>query len=243
MLNSEGYSMTLRELEAQFPDLLPYTKTMPADIRSRCTIRSHLAGSIIHQKNMELDYFAIVATGENRVINEFENGNIYMIETNKPIDFFGEVTILAGMPCTSVTIEAVTDTIAAYISRKDAERWLSQDINILTLVSKHVAYKLYRSSYRNGTTLFYPPSFLLLDYLVKHGAANGMEGPRPPKLLVIDRTRQRLQEELGINVKTLNRTIRNLKDEGFLTLSRGKIAYDKEQYRKAAEWVELAKDK
>ncbi len=235
--------MTLRELESRFPDLLPYTKTMPEDIRSRCTVRFHPAGSIIHQKNMELDYFAIVASGENRVINEFENGNIYMIETNKPIDFFGEVTILAGMPCTSVTIEAVTDTIAVYISRKDAERWLSQDINILTLVSRHVAYKLYRSSYRNGTTLFYPPSFLLLDYLVRYGSANGMDSPRPPKLLTIDRTRQRLQEELGINVKTLNRTIRNLKEEGFFTLIRGKIAYDKEQYQKAAEWVEMSRSR
>ena len=36
---------------------------------------------------MELNYFGIVAAGENRVINEFENGNVYMIEGNKAIDF------------------------------------------------------------------------------------------------------------------------------------------------------------
>lgn len=28
------------------------------------------------------------------MINEFQNGDIYMIEKNKPIDFVGEVTIL-----------------------------------------------------------------------------------------------------------------------------------------------------
>ena len=33
-----------------------------------------------------------------------ENGNVYMIERNQDIDLIGEVTILAGMEKTSVTI-------------------------------------------------------------------------------------------------------------------------------------------
>ncbi|MCD7990952.1 MAG: cyclic nucleotide-binding domain-containing protein, partial [Clostridia bacterium] len=171
--------MTLTELEAAVPALKEYTKNMPEDIRSRCTVRTHAAGSIIHQKNMELGYFGIVAKGENRVINEFENGNVYMIESNKAIDFTGEVTILAGMSHTSVTIEAVTDNVVAYISRRDAERWLASDINILNLTARHTAFKLYRSSYNNGAKLFYPPSYLLLDYMVKYGRQSGMESSRP----------------------------------------------------------------
>ncbi|MCC8024209.1 MAG: Crp/Fnr family transcriptional regulator [Clostridium sp.] len=235
--------MTLSELEARVPALLEYTKNMPGEIRSRCTVRTHPAGSIIHQKNMELDYFGIVAAGENRVINEFENGNVYMIEGNKAIDFIGEVTIMAGMPKTSVTIEAVTDNVAAYISRRDAERWLSEDINILTLVSRHVAYKLYRSSYTNGAKLFYPPAYLLLDYIARYGRQSGMESQRPPESLTVNRTRQLLQEEIGVNVKTLNRTIRQLKEEGFFTICKGKLSFTREQYLRAIEWLEAAKDK
>lgn len=235
--------MTLSELEARVPALLEYTKNMPEEIRSRCTVRTHAAGSIIHQKNMELDYFGIVAMGENRVINEFENGNVYMIEGNHAIDFIGEVTIMAGMPRTSVTIEAVTDNVVAYISRKDAVSWLSRDMNILSLASKHVAFKLYRSSYNNGAKLFYPPAYLLLDYLVRFGRQWGMESRRPPKSLTINRTRQLLQEEIGVNVKTLNRTIRQLKEEGFFTICKGKISFTSEQYQIAIDWLEAAKDK
>ena len=77
--------MTLTELEEKVPALKEYTKTMPPEIRSRCTVRTHAAGSIIHQKDMELNYFGIVAAGENRVINEFENGNVYMIEATRPL--------------------------------------------------------------------------------------------------------------------------------------------------------------
>lgn len=235
--------MTLTELEKKVPELLKYTKNMPPDIRSRCTVRTHAAGSIIHQKNMELGYFGIVALGENRVINEFENGNVYMIEGNKAIDFIGEVTILAGMPRTSVTIEAVTDNVVAYISRRDAQRWLAEDMNILRLTAGHTAFKLYRSSYNNGAKLFYPPSYLLLDYLVKYGGQQGMDGPAPPSQITMGRTRQQLQEEIGVNVKTINRTIRQLKEEEFFSIIKGKITFTIEQFHKAQAWLETARDK
>lgn len=230
--------MTLTELEKEVPALLEYTKNMPSDIRSRCTVRTHPAGSIIHQKNMELPYFGIVARGENRVINEFENGNVYMIESNQAIDFIGEVTILANMKKTSVTIEAVTEHVVAYISRKDAERWLSEDMNILALTAKHTAYKLYRSSYTNGAKLFYPPSYLLLDYLIIYARQQRIA---KGKTITVQRTRQLLQEEIGINVKTLNRTIRQLKEEGFFTLCKGKITLTYEQYLKAVDWADSSR--
>lgn len=235
--------MTLTELEKQVPGLREYTKNMPVDMRSRCTVRTHAAGSVIHQKDMKLEYFGIVAIGENRVVNEFENGNIYMIEGNNAIDFIGEVTILAGMERTSVTIEAVTDNVVAYISRKDAETWLKEDRNILGLASRHTAFKLYRSSYNNGAKLFYPPSYLLLDYLVRYARQRGMEGSRPPKAVTVRQTRQMLQEEMGINVKTLNRTIRQLREEGFIDLCKGKLVLTEEQFKTAVEWLELAKSR
>lgn len=233
--------MTLKELEEKYPALKEYTKQMPPDIRSRCTVRTHAAGSIIHQKDMELTCFGIIVSGETRVINEFENGNVYMIERNKAVDFIGEVTILAGMEKTSVTIEAATPVTAAYISRQDAERWLKEDMNILSLVGRRIAYKLYRSSYSKGTRLFYPPSYMLLDYLVKYGNYVGFGGPASPPFIIISKTRQLLQEELGINVKTLNRTIRQLKEEGFLGVEKGKITFDLEQRKKAVSWLEAAR--
>ena len=233
-----GFSMTLEQLEEQIPKLKNYTKNMPADIRSRCIVRKHPAGTLIHQKDMELDYFGIVAIGSDRVVNEFENGNVYMIESNESIDFIGEVTILAKMPRTSVTIEAVEECLVAYISRKDAEYWLSIDHNILSLVAEKVAYKLYRSSYHNGLKLFYPPSYLLLDYLVKYANFYSIN---QTSTITIAKTRQMLQEEIGVNVKTLNRTITQLKEDGFFTLCKGKITFNYSQYQKALEYLESEK--
>lgn len=58
------------------------------------------------------------------MINEFENGNVFMIEKNEAIDFIGEVTILAEKPLTSVSIETLTECVVFMISREDFEMWI-----------------------------------------------------------------------------------------------------------------------
>ena len=138
--------MTLEELRKEVPEMENYLKYMPKELEQRYWIRVYEPGVIIHQKDYELECFGIIAKGEHRVINEFQNGNVFMIEKNEPIDFVGEVTILDGMPKTSVTIETLTETTVFYISRKDFEDWIAKDIHFLRLVAHKIAYKLYRST-------------------------------------------------------------------------------------------------
>lgn len=256
--------MTLKELEKRFPALEEYTGTIPEDLRNQAIVRIHPAGTLIHQKNCELQYFGIIADGENRVINEFENGSIYLIETNKPIDFVGDVTLLAGLARTSVTIEAVTDSSIVYLPRKEAERWLEQDNRIFRLIARHVAKKLYRSSYNNGLKLFYPPAYLLTDYIVKYCIQQGMRpdtlsdsslseeqpsdfpfyAPRAqisPVQVTVRKTRQMLESELGINIKTLERTIKTLCSEGLFSIQKGKITVSEEQFLKCLKYLSAAR--
>ena len=185
--------MTLTELRKKVPELENYLRYMPEELKTRCTIKTYPPKTIIHQKDAPLDYFGIVCEGYHRVINEFENGNVFMIERNDPIDFVGEVTILAGKPRTSVTIETTTACTVLYFSRKDFENWIEQDIHFLRLVSQKVAYKLYRSSYNRGNRLFYPPQHLLLLYFLRY-----IEDCHSN---VIRRTREEIHEETGISVK------------------------------------------
>jgi len=233
--------MTLAELEKEVPELLDYTRTMPPDIRQRVIIKKHPPGSLIHQKDCELKYFGIVAKGENRVINEFENGKVYMIETNHAIDFIGEVTLLAKKERTSVSIEAVSENTVIYISRKDAEKWVDSDENILRKMAERTAFKLYRSSYNNGLKLFYPPSYLLADYLVKlyeqelPDMITSKTGHYKP--FILQKTRERLTEELGMNIKTLDRTIRSMNHEEYFSLVKGKISFSYEQYLRLKEYL------
>ena len=60
--------------------------------------------------------------------------------------------------------------------------------------------------------------------------------------MTINRTRQMLQEETGINVKTLHRVIRQLKEEGVFSLCKGKITLSQDQYRRALARRDQQKD-
>ena len=77
--------MTLEELVREVPELEEYTRYMPEELWQRCSIRVYPPGTIIHQKDYKLEYFGLIAKGEHRVINEFQNGNVYMIEKNEPV--------------------------------------------------------------------------------------------------------------------------------------------------------------
>lgn len=233
--------MTLKELEEAIPELLEYTHSMPPDIRQHATIKIHPPGSLIHQKDSTLQYFGIVAKGENRVINEFENGKIYMIETNRAIDFIGEVTLLAGMEKTSVTIEAVTANTIVYIPRRDAEKWIAADNTILRKMAQRTAFKLYRSSYNNGLKLYYPPAYLLADHLIRMYEQNFHDVLHvkqiPDKPLLLSKTREWLGEELGMNIKTLDRSIRSMNRDGYFDLTKGKVTLNHQQYLKLKDYL------
>lgn len=222
--------MTLEELIKKYPETATYFTHMPKELYSRYTIRTFAPGTIIHQKDYPLNYFGIVCSGDHRVINEFENGNIFMIEKNEAIDFIGEVTILAGKPKTSVTIETLTECVVFMISREDFEMWIAQDIHFLRLITHKIAYKLYRSSYNRGARLFYPPNFLLLDYLLKYAAANNIERIGE---ITLKKTREGIREELGMTVKTINRTIVKLREDGLIGVCKGKVTMTLEQYHRA----------
>lgn len=220
--------MNLEELIEKYPEVQTYFQYMPEELRSRYVIRTYPPGQIIHQKDYALDYFGIVCHGDHRVINEFENGNIFMIEKNEAIDFIGEVTILAGKEKTSVTIETLTECVVFIISRADFEMWIAKDIHFLRLITQKVAYKLYRSSYNRGAKLFYPSNFLLMDYLLKYAQEYGIKKNGE---FTLKKTREEIREELGMTVKTINRTISKLKESGYIDTKKGKITINLEQYK------------
>ncbi len=237
--------MTLQELENQVPELLDYTKTMPPGLRQLAHIKIHPPGGLIHQKDYALTYLGIVAKRENRVINEFENGKIYMIETNRAIDFIGEVTLLANQPKTSVTIEALTANTVVYLPRREAEQWVNTDIHILRKMAEHTAFKLYRSSYNNGLKLYYPPVFLLADHLARLYEQALTDMPAKSRSqsqpFILQKTRERLGEELGMNIKTLDQAIRSMQKDGYFSLVKGKISFNQEEYQRIKDYRETFK--
>ncbi|WP_299446625.1 Crp/Fnr family transcriptional regulator [uncultured Phascolarctobacterium sp.] len=231
--------MKLDELLEKYPAAKTYFEFMPKELLERYTIRTFPPGYIIHQKDYPLNYFGIIVHGDHRVINEFENGNVFMIEKNEAVDFIGEVAIMAGMEKTSVTIETLTECVAFMISREDFEMWIAKDMHFLRLIAREIAFKLYRSSYNRGAKLFYPPTYLFMDYLLKSAEQGKILEKGSFKL---SKTREEIREELGMTVKTINRTIAKLKEQQQINVIGGKVTLTLAQYQSALENNKLTND-
>lgn len=55
--------------------------------------------------------------------------------------------------------------------------------------------------------------------------------------LILKKTREELYEEVSINVKTLNRTIGKLKQDGIVSIIKEKIAISYDQYKLAKKMI------
>lgn len=222
--------MRYEELLALAPALREYTASIPEGLDGQFVLRTYGPHELIHQKDTPLDRIGILLKGTFRVVNEFENGNVFMIELNDAISFTGEVTLLAGAATTSVTIETVTECVLAFLPVEVFDAWLRSDIALLRAVSQHVASKLYCSSYSRGERLFYSAKYVLLKYLTQQ-AQNG--GIRAADRVVIRKTRQEIGEEVGMTVKTINRILARFCQDGLLSMDRGKVSMESAQYQAA----------
>ena len=70
--------------------------------------------------------------------------------------------------------------------------------------------------------------------MLKYAAAAGIE---ETKRITVQKTRQALYEECGVTVKTLNRTIKRLEEDGLVTMCHGKMTMTLEQYRLARKQI------
>lgn len=230
--------MHLQQLIDLNPDFEFFVNHMPNEVKTNFFIKKYDIGEIIHLKTQTLDYLGILITGKTRVINEFENGNVFMLETNPALDYIGEVTLLAKQPQTSVTIEAAAPCLIFCIPRAIAERWLTSDPEVLSKIAGQVAYKLYRRSLDIGMKLFYPAEFIFVDYLIKECSEHQITTTKYHKLL---KTRTVISEEIGMNIKTLNRVITKLKPADLFSLEKGKLTLTLAQFDHALKYLDASK--
>ena len=218
--------MTFSEILSLAPAFSEYTTQIPAELDGQFVLETFPPYGLIHQKDSPLRRIGILLRGSLRVINEFENGSVFMIECNDAVSFIGVITLFAEETHTSVTIEAVTECRIAFLPVPVFDAWLDSDPHFIKQMARHIAKKLYCSSYNRGERLFYSSSYLLLKYVAGEMEALGL---RRMEKAVLRKNRRQISEELGMQEKTVNRTIARLCEEGVFSLERGKIAMTHKQ--------------
>ncbi|GMQ60233.1 hypothetical protein AN1V17_46330 [Vallitalea sediminicola] len=227
--------MLLQELMEYQPKLRRILEGMPSNIKERCRLKTYKSDSTIIKKGEDIKYVDILCKGELNVVNEFANGSIYIFDTNKAIDFIGEMEILADEPRAVVTNVAKTDCIVFRILKTDFMKWIECDNYITLMLAKKLAARSCYTSCYQGYSHYYPAVHMIKRFIIEYVKSEINDN----NIVYINKKRQEIADILGMSVKTVGRNITKLKERGLVTIKKGKIYIDKKQYEDMIDTLEI----
>jgi len=223
------------ELLEKQPLLQLYATKVPDEIDNRFTVRSFPARSTICCKGDSLSRVGILLKGSVRSLNEFENGFTYVIEKRMPVSFIGAIGCLTKECKTSAKYESIGECEIAFLSTGSFESWLKSDIQFLWAVSTNLANRLHEQVYREAAEhLFLPTIYILFKYILSEAERTAVCPAFP---FVLTKPRRLISEELGIPLKTINRTVASLVQDGAISITRGKISLTHGQYESGPAYL------
>ena len=150
----------------------------------------------------------------------------YFFKDFGPGDFFGEIECFAGLTRYRISILSSTKCRLLAIPSIYYMEWMRMDVDALFMRTQENISRLVLQTAEARKYLFMEGRDRLMVHLVRK-----YEQKIPaPEILVLNQTRARISEEVGISIKTLDRNIRKLEKMNLLTLNKGKIVITKAQY-------------
>lgn len=185
------------------------------------------AGKNIMKAQEPCDKVYILLEGIAQGVDEQTVGRIFPFFEFRPPEIIGDFEIFAEIPCYRASIYAVETCRLLVIHRKQYLEWMQKDVNALFIRTKILMKQMADQSQQNRRYYFLQGIDRLILYLVgSYEKIPDRTGCR------IRKTRNEISSELGCSLKTLNRSIKKLHDDGLIQLVSGKIYVTADQYEK-----------
>ena len=202
---------------------------IPENIRQHTTKRTFQPGDVVVRKGERADHVYLLTAGKLRVSNEFESGQRYTFASLEVPDLMGDLEVLAGQEHFAATNEAITECQMLSMSAETFMQWMRTDNDFAVAVAQLLASKMYPTSNEAGRVKFQPSQERFEEYLAKR------LGDIETDLFILHTSRQQIADDIGTSVKTVNRCVTKMRDEGGLSLLHGKITLNREQQERLRE--------
>ncbi|MBE6102088.1 MAG: Crp/Fnr family transcriptional regulator [Selenomonas ruminantium] len=199
---------------------------MPDTIRQQTIRRTFQPGEIVVRKGDKADHVYLLMAGKLRVSNEFESGQRYTFASLEVPDLMGDLEVLAGQEHFAATNEAITECQVLSMSAETFMHWMRVDNDFAVAVAQLLASKMYPTSNEAGRVKFQPSQERFEEYLAKR------LGDIETDLFILHTSRQQIADDIGTSVKTVNRCVTKMRDDGDLALLHGKITLNRDQQEK-----------
>lgn len=212
-----------------------FIDSMPEVIKQRCQLITIKADQIIALKGNLIQAIYINLQGEMQVKNEFENGFVYSFAKVDQLAYIGVMELMAQEPLYVSSVQTMTDCLMIKIDQEDFMNWVKSDHAFTLQVLHFVARIMYVQSVNKGEALAYPAIYSLMSYLITVYESGGSE------TVYLTKTREEIGSILGFSMRTINRNLKQLKEQACLTVSRKYLSINQEQYQRLLHQLQTIK--
>ena len=153
------------------------------------------------------------------------------------VEVFGSMELFFNMPKYMTTLKTVTDCTFLVLSREQYRRWIWDDKNALQLeVSSMGKYLLEQNRVGRVFLFLQGMDRILYMFVLEY------ESHKNRKSMVINAGRQEIAERSGLSIKTVNRAVKKMEENGFISRNGRKILISSEQYFKIKSYLDSIVD-
>lgn len=184
-------------------------------LRDKFKIRNFKKGEVILNAQDCLDEIFILKSGRLKTYSLSENGIKHLIKIYEMGELLGDVEVFTDSSVICY-LEGMDEGEIYVINREHFLQWMQQDFNISLYIIRQLAQKLINTGMKMQSAVSYPLKYQVLLYIwkyVSHYNSNCI-----PKLLIV--------EELGSNIRSINRILKQLAEEEVIINLSGKIQID-----------------
>lgn len=182
--------------------------------------------STVIMKYERVHFAYVTLLGELYVQSEFADGNIYQFSSMGRGSYIADLEVLSEMHMNAVTVIAAEDTYALQFPVSIFAKELRENHDFLYQVASSLAKKMFASSFNRGKNLYKPGIVKLILFLIGYYETNCLD----KDTVKVMKTREEIACVLGTTVRTVNRSLLELKKEEKIQIEKGKIRIDRRQY-------------
>lgn len=181
--------------------------------------------SIFIQEGSEVDNVYILTEGIVRAIDYRILGIVYDYMWFYSVKVFGAMEILLKMENYKTTLMTVTPCTMLVIPKNTFEKWMLNDMNALHMEIESMGRYLLEQARKERLFLFLQGIDRIIYLFSQIYEQNGGNIQ-----CIINLTRKDLSERSGLSIKTINRSIKKLEDDGYISRDGNKIIISNDQF-------------
>ncbi len=218
---------------SQYKYLNQYLNNAPRWVLEVMQVVHKDKNTVFIEENAAADNVYILTKGVVRAIDYRIQGVAYDYMWFHSVKVFGAMEMLFNLATYMTTLKTVTPCTMLVISRSNYERWIWEDKNALRMEMESIGSYMLEQNRKDRIFLFLQGMDRILFIFIKNYEQNNIEGD-----FILHMRRQELAEISGLSVKTVNRSIKKMEENGFIKRDGHKVIISAEQFNLMKDYID-----